>query len=437
MNLQVVIGCHSFSHNPHRIFENLAGVPLLEYSIRHAQNLHPASIGVLIDSKMDSLQKGFIQKFSNSKIPVIFKKNNEVFSWLTSGHGADDLLFVDVGMPLIQSSTLKALQRWHHQEANEGTFLIPQWPHENQFEKSIVAQGNLSKTLDLWDAEGMVNAEHAWGSACFFKKKGLKTILTKKNSNHFSFQMLLKKSRTLELKLGTLTFKEVSEALHVSNGENWSDAHRFLTRQRIKALQQQGVVFWNANTVEIDPEIKIGVQSVIEGGVTLKGKTVIGERCHIGAGSMLVNARLGNNVVVQSSCVVNSMIGNACDVGPYAHVRGESYLYPKVHVGTHAELKHAIVQTGSKIGHFSYVGDAQLGKAVNVGAGCVFANYDGRQKHQTKVGDHVFLGSNSTLVAPLWIGKSALIAAGAVVTKDVLPNNRVAGVPARPMKLNG
>jgi bifunctional UDP-N-acetylglucosamine pyrophosphorylase/glucosamine-1-phosphate N-acetyltransferase len=129
---------------------------------------------------------------------------------------------------------------------------------------------------------------------------------------------------------------------------------------------------------------------------------------------------------------MDSDLGDGCDAGPFAHIRGGSLLDKYVHVGTNAELKNAKMGTGSKCGHFSYVGDAKLGKNVNVGAGCVFANFDGKNKHESQVGDGAFLGSNSTLVAPVKIGSKAVVGAGAVVTKDVKPGEVVVGVPARP-----
>jgi bifunctional UDP-N-acetylglucosamine pyrophosphorylase/glucosamine-1-phosphate N-acetyltransferase len=187
----------------------------------------------------------------------------------------------------------------------------------------------------------------------------------------------------------------------------------------------------NPETIEVGSEVAIGQDTVIEGNVHLLGETVIGEGCCIESGSRLQSARLGKDVTIRSSRVSESQLGDGSDAGPNAHIRDGSVLDKKVHVGTNAELKNAHIGTGSKVGHFSYVGDAQLGRNVNVGAGCVFANYDGKNKHQSKIGDKVFLGSNSTLVAPVTIGKGAVVGAGSVVTKDVAPGITVVGVPAQ------
>jgi len=210
-----------------------------------------------------------------------------------------------------------------------------------------------------------------------------------------------------------------------------SEAHRISNWRRIQKHQKAGVIFLNPETVEIESKVIIGRKSVIEGNVHLLGATAIGAGCRIESGSRLQSARLGKGVVIRSSYITESRLGDGCDAGPFAHIRGGSVLDKKVHVGTNAELKNARIASGGKVGHFSYVGDAQLGRDVNVGAGCVFANYDGRKKHHSKIGDNVFLGSNSTLVAPVTIGKGAVIGAGSVVTKNVAPSVTVVGVPAK------
>jgi bifunctional UDP-N-acetylglucosamine pyrophosphorylase/glucosamine-1-phosphate N-acetyltransferase len=224
-----------------------------------------------------------------------------------------------------------------------------------------------------------------------------------------------------------------SEVLGINNRHQLAEAHRLWNLRRVTEHQREGVTFLSPETVEVGPKVKIGQDTVIEGNVQLLGATEIGEDCKIEAGSVLSGSRLGDGVVIRHSRVMDSDLGDGCDAGPFAHVRGGSVLDKYVHVGTNAELKNASVKSGSKIGHFSYVGDAKLGKDVNVGAGCVFANFDGKNKHETQVGDGAFLGSNSTLVAPVKIGSKARVGAGAVVTKDVPAGATAVGVPARPV----
>jgi bifunctional UDP-N-acetylglucosamine pyrophosphorylase/glucosamine-1-phosphate N-acetyltransferase len=232
-------------------------------------------------------------------------------------------------------------------------------------------------------------------------------------------------------KVHALMVPDATEVLGVNDREQLAEAHRLLNLRRVEEHQRNGVTFLSPATVEVSAETAIGQDSVIEGNVQLLGKTVIGEGCRVESGSYLKDAKLGKEVTIRSSRIIDSAIGDHSDAGPFAHVRGGSILDKNVHVGTGTELKNAKLASGSKAGHFSYIGDAQLGKDVNVGAGCVFANYDGNNKHHCKIGDKVFLGSNSTLVAPVVIGKGAVIGAGSVVTKDVAAGKTVVGVPAK------
>jgi len=148
---------------------------------------------------------------------------------------------------------------------------------------------------------------------------------------------------------------------------------------------------------------------------------------------VLHNATLSDRAEVQSSTVSDSSVGEGTTVGPYAHLRGNTRLAEDVHVGTSAEMKNSSIGAGSRVGHFSYLGDANLGERVNIGAGTITANYDGTNKHATNIGDNAFIGSDSVLIAPVSVGDQARTGAGSVVNRDVAPQSTVVGVPARPI----
>jgi bifunctional UDP-N-acetylglucosamine pyrophosphorylase/glucosamine-1-phosphate N-acetyltransferase len=195
-----------------------------------------------------------------------------------------------------------------------------------------------------------------------------------------------------------------------------------------------GVTIVDPGTTYIDPGVRIGPGSVIEPNTTVRGASTIGAGCRIGPNSVLENAVIGDGCVVFASVVRDSQLGAGTDIGPFSQVRGGSHVGPDVHLGQGVEVNRSRVGRGTKAAHFCYLGDAEIGENVNIGAGAVTCNYDGAAKHKTVIEDNVFIGSDSMLVAPLRIGKGARTGAGSVVTKDVVPGGSVVGVPARQVK---
>jgi len=211
-------------------------------------------------------------------------------------------------------------------------------------------------------------------------------------------------------------------------------ADEVVRRKVRERLQRSGVTIIGSDTVFIDETVSVGPDTIIHPFSVITGATVIGAHCEIGPHAILHNAILRDRAAVRSSTVTDSEVGTGSDVGPYAHLRGNTVLGPNVHVGTSAEIKNSHLGSGTRVGHFSYLGDTEVGEDVNVGAGAITANYDGSAKHRTSIGDDAFVGSDTVMVAPVSIGEGARTGAGSVVNRDVLPGATVAGVPARQIR---
>jgi bifunctional UDP-N-acetylglucosamine pyrophosphorylase/glucosamine-1-phosphate N-acetyltransferase len=194
-----------------------------------------------------------------------------------------------------------------------------------------------------------------------------------------------------------------------------------------------GVTIVDPDTTYLEPELEIGTDTVIYPNSTVARLSKLGRHCVIGPNSRLSHAILGERVTVRESVVVNSEVGNEVSIGPFAHLRDETIVAERVHVGNFVEVKKSKLARGVKVSHLSYLGDSTVGEGTNVGAGTITCNYDGTKKHETTIGRDVSIGSNTSLVAPLTVGDGALTGAGSVVTKDVPPGERVAGNPARPL----
>lgn len=201
--------------------------------------------------------------------------------------------------------------------------------------------------------------------------------------------------------------------------------------QQCARLMQSGVQIIDPHTTYIAEGVEIGAETIIFPNTTITGDTIIGRNCHIGPNTVIVASRIGDDCEVFASVIEGSALEAGVDVGPFSHLRPDSYLEAGVHIGNFVEVKASRLGRDTKAGHFSYIGDAKLGGDVNVGAGTVTCNYDGKKKSKTTIEDGAFIGSDTMLVAPVRVGKKARTGAGSVVTRDVPAGAAVAGVPAR------
>jgi bifunctional UDP-N-acetylglucosamine pyrophosphorylase/glucosamine-1-phosphate N-acetyltransferase len=184
----------------------------------------------------------------------------------------------------------------------------------------------------------------------------------------------------------------------------------------------------------IEAGVTIGRDTLIMPNTYLHGKTEIGEGNVLGPNTILRDTKIGNRCKVLASVLEGALLEDDVDMGPFARLRKGAHLGNHVHMGNFGEVKDSYLADGAKMGHFSYIGNAQIGAGTNIGAGTITCNYDGEKKHPTQIGADVFIGSDTMLVAPLKIGDGARTGAGAVVTRDVPPDTLVVGMPARAIK---
>jgi bifunctional UDP-N-acetylglucosamine pyrophosphorylase/glucosamine-1-phosphate N-acetyltransferase len=210
------------------------------------------------------------------------------------------------------------------------------------------------------------------------------------------------------------------EVLGCNTRADLGEVDRIFREWKRAALMDAGVTIQLPETVLIDPEVLAGEDTVIEPGVQLLGKTKIGARCLIRAGSVLSDAILADDVVVEPHCLISdSRLDTHVVVGPFARLRGGAHLKAGSRVGNFVEVKKSVIGEGTKAMHLTYLGDARIGSKTNIGAGTITCNYDGFHKHPTTIGNKVFIGSDSALVAPVRVGDGAFIAAGSTITENV------------------
>ena len=208
----------------------------------------------------------------------------------------------------------------------------------------------------------------------------------------------------------------------LSGPEDLPRLGRLLNRDRLLELALAGVEIWDPDNCYVDPAASVGYGSVLLPGTVLQGKTLVGRDCTIGPNTRIIDSTLGNRCVVEQSKLDSCRLGNQLQVGPFAHLRPGTVLEDGAKAGAFVELKNTNVGPGAQVPHLSYLGDAAVGARANVGCGTVTANFDRVEKHFTVVEEGAFLGCNSTLVAPVNVGRGAYVGAGTVVTEDVPPN---------------
>jgi len=211
-------------------------------------------------------------------------------------------------------------------------------------------------------------------------------------------------------------------------------ARKEMNQRLCAQYMRDGVTIIDPDTTYLEPELAIGRDTVIYPNTTISRLTEIGSYSVIGPNSRLSGATVGKHVTIRESVVTDSEIGDRTTVGPFAHIRGNTVLGEDVRIGNFVEVKQSMLADGTKAGHLAYLGDANVGENTNIGAGTITCNYDGKNKNPTTIGKNVFIGSNTSIIAPRTIGDNALTGAGSVVTKDIAPGERVAGNPAKPIQ---
>jgi bifunctional UDP-N-acetylglucosamine pyrophosphorylase/glucosamine-1-phosphate N-acetyltransferase len=231
----------------------------------------------------------------------------------------------------------------------------------------------------------------------------------------------------------TVTAESVDEVEGVNTQAQLAYANAVIWQRERERLMAGGVTLLAPETIFVSPGVEVAPGAIIQPNTHLLGRTSIGEFSEIGPNSIIRDTSVGARCRVLSSVLEESEVHDDVQIGPFSHLRPGAVIHSHVELGNYAEVKASTVGSGSRIHHFSYIGDATLGEDVNIGAGAITCNFDGQDKHPTVIGDHAFIGSDSMLIAPVEIGAHAHTGAGSVVRKNVAPGQLVVGVPARPV----
>ncbi|MGD0648789.1 MAG: bifunctional UDP-N-acetylglucosamine diphosphorylase/glucosamine-1-phosphate N-acetyltransferase GlmU, partial [Acidobacteriaceae bacterium] len=341
----------------------------------------------------------------------------------------ENLLVLSGDVPLIKPSTLDELCAFHLGQHAAMTILTAVPPNPTGYGRVLRASESSPEVTAIVEQKSLtpdqLTAPEINSGIYCFRTSALFTHLDSLSTNnaHGEFYLtdvaallVADKQRVVALK-SSGSVDEVLGANTIEEMMHLDAAMRLATARRLMA---QGVTIFRPETCVIDAQVEIGPDTVIEPYVQILGDTKVGSDCRFASYTVVQDAQIGANVLLRNGCIIaQSTIGSGAKLGPYAHLRPESEIGEEAHIGNFVETKKVKMGRGSKANHLSYLGDSTIGSGVNIGAGTITCNYDGTHKHQTKIGNNAFIGSNSTLVAPINIGDEAYIAAASCITEDV------------------
>jgi bifunctional UDP-N-acetylglucosamine pyrophosphorylase/glucosamine-1-phosphate N-acetyltransferase len=343
-------------------------------------------------------------------------------------HGEGDCLVLCGDTPLITGETLRKLRDAHRASGAVATLLTAYVEDPFGYGRVIrEGQGQDRPVTDIVeekDASPQIKEirEINTGAYCFelrCLKEGLASLKPANAQGEYYLTDLIRRLVSLGMKVASFPLADPGEAMGVNDRLQLAEAEARMRRRILRRHMLEGVTIRDPASTYIDAEVSVGSDTVLEPGVILSGRCVVGRRCQIGPWTRMSDSTAGDGTAIVQSTMLDSEAGRDCVIGPYSYIRPGTVLSDHVKIGDFVELKKTRVADHAKIPHLSYVGDSVVGERVNVGAGTNTCNYDGKNKHATVFEDDSFIGSNSNFVAPVRVGKGAFVGAGSTITKDV------------------
>jgi bifunctional UDP-N-acetylglucosamine pyrophosphorylase/glucosamine-1-phosphate N-acetyltransferase len=328
-------------------------------------------------------------------------------------------------VPLLSTGTLRRMIAVHTESGAAATLLTAVLDDPSGYGRVIRSGGRIERVVEEGDAtpeERRVPEINA-GIYVFDLEplfSSLKAIASANAQGEYYLTDLPKVYLQLGLQVQTVQVDDPREILGINSREQLAEVGATMRQSRNQELMAAGVTLEDPATTYVGPDVTVAPDTILHPNVHLEGRTRVGGGCEIHANVRIVDSTIGDRVTIQSFCVIReSTVGTGAVIGPFAHLRPKSDVGEEAHVGNFVELKKTKLGRGSKANHLTYLGDATIGAKVNVGAGTITCNYDGKTKHQTVIEDGAFIGSDSQLIAPVTIGRDAYIGAGSSITEDV------------------
>ena len=423
-----------------KVLHPLAGRPMVRYVVDAAREAGFRRCVVVIAPDGDAVRAALGDGIDYVTQAEALGTGHAVAQAQQAAVEAEQLLVLNGDVPLVTAETLARLARAHEEQAADLSFLTAQVDEAGEYGRvQRDSDGRVTGIVEAAELDNVTEgpAEINAGQYCFRARwlwPNLAAIPSTGPSAGDGERYLTSLIAIAAREGATLLpvpALDPDEVRGINDRAQLAHAEAILRGRINHRHLLAGVSLVDPATTYIDAGVTIGRDTVIEPNSYLRGATSVGEGCRLGPNTILRDATVGDRCHIVASTVESATLEEDVDVGPYSHLRPDSYLCASVHIGNFAEVKNARLGKGVKMGHHSYIGDADVGEEANIGAGAVTVNFDGRNKHRTVIGRGAFVGSDTMLIAPVTVGDGARTGAGAVVTHDVPPGALAVGAPAR------
>jgi bifunctional UDP-N-acetylglucosamine pyrophosphorylase/glucosamine-1-phosphate N-acetyltransferase len=412
-----------------KVLHSVGGIPMLARVLTTVNSLRPTSVGVVVGHRADLIRKSLASSPGKPAVftqPVLNGSGGAVraaLSWVRRQRGAIVVTCGDT--PLLRAETLKDLLKSHIRNRNVATVLTTEVPVPFGYGRIVRGfDGRVQRIVEELDASVEERRIQEINTGTYvFDGRTLARILPRLKPNNQKHEYYL--TDVLEIlnqeggRVGAHVSDDREESQGVNSRADLASAEATFRRRILKSHMDNGVTLLDPDTTYIDEFVKIAPDTIIFPQTFIKGATVIGSGCQVGPWAFIDGCIFKNDVIFRASFAESSVLESGSRVGPYSRVRPGSVVGKNAHLGNFSEVKNSRIGEGSKANHLSYLGDAILGKNVNIGAGTITCNYDGIKKSPTSIQDQAFIGSNVNLIAPVRIGAHAVVGAGSSVSRDV------------------
>jgi bifunctional UDP-N-acetylglucosamine pyrophosphorylase/glucosamine-1-phosphate N-acetyltransferase len=411
-----------------KVLRRLHGATMLQYVVDALRQLKPQKIVVVVGKHFEEI-KASLQDAGEISFAEQRDAKGTGDALLRAvphvGKGKGTVVVVNGDTPLITPRTLKKFLLLHRKHGNKLSLLSFTAREPESYGRIIRDQkGNVMSVIEDRDATAPQKAIREVNSGVYAIEPEalslLKEIKLNESKGEYYLTDIVHVARKKGLEVGAFCIGSENEFIGVNTRDELERAGQLLKKRMIKRLADRGVNFIDANSVFLSTNVRIGKGTIVYPNVHLEGNTMIGKGCTIYPNVRIIDSIIGDGAIIKDSTLIEeSVVKKRASVGPFAHLRPGSEIGAAAKIGNFVEIKKSIIGTGTKAQHLTYLGDAKIGRHVNIGAGTITCNYDGFKKYVTTIADNVFIGSDSQLIAPVKVNKGAYIGAGSTITKDV------------------